>query len=398
MAEPFRPRFLKPLILRQMSADSLFGLLRPYLGWFKAGGVRVSSPRDLDATALDQMSALVVAGTNIPDGLPEMLTLMDEVAEPGRHDRLLALAKKAKVRADPNDPTADLAAKIYLKAPGLIEDLHVELASLRPRRIARYLAVKKAIPKVPRDWQRRCTLVEQSLQRDFQKRHRGGGTRVFPFSEGRGFRLMVRRGDTLRSQAVIDDDNASRRLVLRPELYDVVRYDPRHGDLLINARAQADVRAYCHYVGLHVFGNQALFDSFEPPPRYSLEPIRALGEASIDPGEFEAIERVTLVTLDLEHPQLDHVGVRLGPDNAFTALRLVGNRIDDSAVMTRAKLGIKLAGERRTRSVIITPSITATYEHDDGAGVIEAFLEQRGFLLTRTESLHAVTEMLFAVY
>lgn len=397
MADLFRPRFLTPSILRDISRQGLFRLLEPYLEWFAAHGLKVRSEQDLDDEAMDRLSLVVMAGTNLPPGLPEMLVLLGDVSRPEMHDRLAALAARAKLKADPKDPTADLAVRIFLKAPNLLEDLHVELASLRPRRICRYLAVKKAIPKLPKDWKKRCSLVEASLRRDFQKRNRGGGTRVHAFPEGDGLRLMIRRGDTLRTQPVIDDQDESRRLVLRPELYDVVRYDPRHGDLLVNARAQADVRAYCHYIGLHVFGNQALFDSFEPPPRYSLEPIRAIGQAVLDRGEFEEIEEVSLVTLDLVHPALDHVEVRLGPDDVFTALQLVGNRIDDSAVMKRAKFGFTLVGEKRTRSVVIEPPIKATYEHDEAAEVIELFLEDRKFLMTRTESLNAAAQTLFAV-
>lgn len=397
MADPFRPRFLTPLILRDIGKPGLFRALEPYLEWFAAQGLKIRREQDLDDEALDRLSLVVMAGTSLPPGLPEMLVLLGDVSRPEMHDRLVALAGRAKLKADPKDPTADLAVRIFLKARNLLEDLHVELASLRPRRICRYLAVKKAIPAVPKDWKKRCTLVEKSLIRDFDKRLRSTATRVHPFPEDGGFRLMIRRGDTIRSQAVIGDDNESRRLVLRPELYDVVRYDTRHGDLLVNARAQADVRAYCHYIGLHIFGNQALFDTFEPPPRYTLEPIRAIGEAVLDRGAFEEIEEVSLVTLDLVHPALDHVEVRLGPDDVFTALQLVGNRIDDSAVMKRAKFGFKLAGEKRTRSVVIEPPIKATYEHDDASEVIELFLEERRLLLPRTESLNAAAQTLFAV-
>lgn len=397
MADPFRPRFLTPSILRDIDSPGLFRLLGPYLEWFAAQGLKIRSERDLDSEVLDRLSLVVMAGTNLPPGLPEMLVLLGDVCKPEMHDRLVALARRAKLKTDPNDPTADLAVRIFLKAPNLLEDLHVELASLRPRRICRYLAVKKAIPKLPKDWKKRCSLVEASLRRDFQKRNRGSGTRVHAFPEGDGLRLMIRRGDTLRTQPVIDDQDESRRLVLRPELYDVVRYVPRHGDLLVNARAQGDVRAYCHYIGLHIFNNQALFDSLDPPPRYSLEPIRAMGQAVLDRGGFEEIEEVSLVTLDLVHPALDHVEVRLGPDDVFTALQLVGNRIDDSAIMMRAKLCFKLVGEKRIRPVLLEPPIKATYDHDDAAEVIELFLEDRKFLMTRTESLNAVAQTLFAV-
>ena len=397
MADAFNPKFAKPSVLTKIGPKWLFRLLKPYTEWLASTGIVLRSERDLDLDMLDRLSLAIMAGTNLPEGLPELIALIDDMSSDALHDRLFECAKKAKLDVDPNDPGVDLAVRLYLKAPKVLEELRVEVASLRPRRVSRYLAMTDTIPKPPRDIKRRCTAMEAALKKDFIKRNRGGGTRVHPFLEQRGFRLMIRRGDTLRSQAVIDDDEETRRLILRPELYDVVRYDTRHGDLLVNARAQADVRSYCRFIGRHIFANDFMFDGIDPPPRYTLEPIRSEGQAILTRGEFDAIEEVRLDTLELEHPALDHGGIRVGPPDVFVLLPLVGGQINPSAILTRARFVFKIDGEKRGRPVVIIPPITAIYEHDDIGDVIDLFLERRGILLPRSETMRAAPESLFAM-
>lgn len=208
---------------------------------------------------------------------------------------------------------------------------------------------------------------------------------------------MIRRGDILRSQAVIDEADETRRLILRPELYDVVRYDRRQGDLLVNAKATSDAQSYCRIIGRHLFRNELLFDPVLPPPRYSLEPIRERGRSLFTCAEFEAIEEVRLSMLDLEHPSLNHVKTRLGPHDALAALQLVGGQIDPSALLQRARIDFRLVGEDRERAVFVLPPITAIYEHDELSEVIEEFIELRGLLLPRAESLDAVSQCLFTI-
>lgn len=397
MADSFSPKFAKPTVLRNIEPALLVRLLKPFKGWLVEHGINLRKAGDVDEGVLDRLSAALLDGTGLPAGLPELMNLIDEMSVPSLFDRMLACAQKAKlVLPDPVTGT-DLAVRLYLRAPKLLDGLRVEVASLRPKKISRYLAMSDVIPKVPRDLKRRCTELETALRKDFQTRKRGNGTRLHVFREARGFRLMIRRGDTLRSQAVIDDDAETRRLILRPELYDVVRYDLRHGDLLINARGQADTRAFCRLIGRHIFKNDFLFDAFDPPGRYTLEPIRKEGQAILTCAEFDQLEYVQLCVLDLEHPSLDHVRVRLGPDAVFTALQLVGGEIEPTALLQRAKFVFKIFGEKRERPVFIIPPIGAIYEHDDVAEVIEEYIERRGLLLPRTESLNACADTLFTM-
>ncbi len=397
MADAFRPKFAKPTILRNIDPALLVRLLKPFKGWLVEHDLILQKAGDVDDGLLDRLSAALLDGTGLPAGLPELMILIDEMSVPSLFDRMLDCARKAKLALPERVTGTDLAVRLYLKAPKLLDGLRVEMASLRPKKISRYLAMSEVIPKVPRDLKRRCTELEVALRKDFHARKRGNGTRLHVFREAHGFRLMIRRGDTLRSQAVIDEDAETRRLILRPELYDVVWYDQRHGDLLINVRGQTDIRAFCRLIGRHIFKNDFLFDAFDPPIRYTLEPIREEGQAILTCAEFDQLEYVQLSVLDVEHPLLDHVCVRLGPDDVFTALQLVGGEIDPTALLQRAKFSFKIFGEKRVRTVFIIPPIGAIYEHDDVAEVIEEFIERRGLLLPRTESLNACADTLFTM-
>lgn len=395
MGDRYRPKLANPSLLSKIEADLLVRLFRPYAAWLKNHGIRIRRASDVSVDLLDRLAVVLMAGAGLPAGLPETLNLIDEMSAPSLHDRLRARAAKARI-AFPNPVnTVDLAVRLFIKAPHVLRDLRVEVVSLRPRKISRYLAMSDQIPRTPREFRRRVAALEDALRSDFEQRNRGTGTRVHAFREHGGFRLMIRRGDILRSQAVIDEADETRRLILRPELYDVVRYDVRQGDLLVNAKSTSDAKSYCRIIGRHLFKNELLFDPLAPPPRYSLEPIRERGRSLFTCAEFGAIEEVRLGILDLEHPSQKHVKNRLGPDDAFAALDMVGGQLDPDALLPRARIDFRMVGEDRERHVFILPPIDAIYEHDELSEAIEAFIETRGLLLPRAESLDAVSESLF---
>ena len=389
----FQPRFATPGVLNSLEPELLRRFLRPHGDWLKGAGIDLSGPLDLDA-----LSLLLMAGSGLPADLIESLCAIDELSKPAMYDGLLGCAKRAKVRLDGPVAGPDLALRVMLADPALVQELRVETASLRPKRIERYMAMTPEAPDPKRDIAKCIKKLEAALDDEFQKRQRGRGARLYHYDEPRGFRLMVRRGDTLRSQPVIDDDAQTRRLLLRPELYDVVRYDRRHGDLLVNAKAKADVRAYCFLVGEHLFADRFLFDPHLAPKRYTLEPIREHGLAALTHADIAGIEGVRLVLLQLAHPKDGDAKVTLDANDVLASLSLLGGHISPEAVLKRAIFKIRLAGEERERRVKITPPIGAVYERDDGGEAVESFIENRGFLLPREESLRGAPDTLFTLY
>jgi hypothetical protein len=286
--------------------------------------------------------------------------------------------------------------------PITLIDLRTERTSLRPKSYQRYMAMTESIPKPKKRTRPRVRALEDALDEDFIRRFRQRGegvVKVHCFDERHGFRLMIRRGDTRRNQLIIDDDDErkTKPFIHRPELYDVVRFDQRHGDLLINATAKTDIRAYCLLVGQHLFGDRFLFDPNLAPRRYTLNPIQDDGPACQTCADIDGVDGFRLELLQLEPPGFDRTPITIGPGDVFTALKAFGGPIESTADLIRAVFKVQVRGERRERRVVITPPITAIYERDDAGELIEELIERRGYLLPRTESLRGAPETLFSM-
>lgn len=400
MARSFNPKFAKPSVLGSIDPSLLCQLLEPHREWLGQSDINLDDPAALN---LDALSLLIMTGTGLPDELVELVCLIDDLATDQMFDRVLSCAQRMGVRVEDDITGHDLAVRVMLVDPEALIDLRTERTSLRPQKYERYMAVTEKIPRPRKRTRERIQALERDLDEDFINRFRQrsvGVARVYDFDEPHGFRLMIRRGDTRRNQLVIDDDDETRTkpLIHRPELYDVVRFDERYGDLLINAKAKADIRAYCLMVGKHLFDDRWVFDPTLAPRRYTLDPIRDNGPACLSCAHIDGLEEVRLTLLRMEPPGYDCTPFTIGPGNVFEALSLIGGVLDSSAELTRAVLRFRLRGQRRERAVTITPPITAKYERDDAAEPIEQFIEQAGFLLPREESLRGAPETLFSLY
>lgn len=399
MAKPFKPRFARPSVLGTIDPPDLVPILRPFRQWLTAAGVWGSSPAQID---LNRLSAVIAAGSG-PDGFVDQICAIDELAVPKLHDRVVACAQRIGLALNHEDFGHKLVVKVMAvrSARVLLEKLLTERASLRPSNFDRYMSICKSIPRMKRGSRTRLKSLEDALDSDFLNRQRQRAPGVVKgqmFKEANGFRLLVRRGDTKRSERTVDDeDGRTRSLIFRPELYDIIRYDERYGDLLVNAKSKTDTRAYCCLIGEHLFGDRFAFDPNLAPRRYTLNAIREHGLAALTFADIEGIESVRLHLLELILPGCDNTPMRFGPGDALLALQAVGG-IDSTAVLVRAVFKIRIRGETRERTVGIKPPISATYDRDDAGAIIETFIERRGYLLPRSESLCGAPDTLFSLY
>lgn len=394
MAKPFGSRFANPSTLKSIEPPLLVRLLSPYQAWLAQSGVGLSAPQSID---YDTLSLLLIAGKEIPARLIDLVCAIEELSRPRYYDKVLQHGQRAGLELTGRIPPCNLVARVMLEDPAGVRELLSELRSLRPRRTDRYAAHSKAIPKPKGRIKLHVRSMERDLCRDFEKRQRGRAARIHYFDEPYGFRLMIRRGDTLRSEATIDDDAETHSLVFRPELFDVVRYDQRHGDLLINAKSKADTRSYCYIIGHHIFGDRFLFDPNFAPPRYTLEPIRQRRRDCITYAHLDDIDDARLVLLRLEDDSSEHAKLTLDSPDVFQAMPLIGGVIERDTQLTRAALKVRINGENRDRTVVIIPPITASYDRDDRSEAIETLIEEAGFLLPRTKSLREIPETLFTM-
>lgn len=67
MADPFRPRFLTPSILRDIGRPGLFRVLEPYLEWFAAHGLKIRHEQEF-STPSRKRGGVSVYGWGVWDG------------------------------------------------------------------------------------------------------------------------------------------------------------------------------------------------------------------------------------------------------------------------------------------------------------------------------------------
>lgn len=399
MAKSFNPRFATPAVLDSLDRTLLCELLRPHTDSLATSGVNVADPASFDPRAFAE---LVMAGSGLPDGVVDLICLIEELAAPRLYDRVLACARDTGVPVDPDTTIHELVARVMIADRDALLDLRTEDFSRQRKRFDRYMTV---LPKLPRQLSRtraRIGELEKSLDDEFIRLHRQRGrgvVRIHGTDEKHGFRLIIRRGDTRRNQPVIDDrdETRSRPLLHRPELYDIVRYDARHGDLLVMAKAKSEVRAYCHLIGLHLFNDRFAFDPALAPRRYSLDPIRDDGAACLERGRIDGVLDLRLDVLGLVPAGHDGTPVTIGPGDVFGVIRALGGTLSRRASLPYAVLKIRLRGERDERRVAIRPPISATYERDDASEIVEEVVERIGLLLPRSESLHGAPQTLFSM-
>jgi len=399
MARAFAPRFATPDVLASIDPPDLFHLLRRYRKGLT--GIALSRP---DRLNIDELSSRIMAGVGLPGEFIDLVCMIDELAKPRVHDRLVEIAERSGVVVGDEDFAHRLVVKILPKAERAVRDLFLEQNALSRKNCGRYMAMSPDIPRLVRAHRRGQRALEEALNLDFKSRRRqqsDGVVRVRRFEEPNGFRLIVRRGDIKRSVLTIDDDHGgdSSRLIYRPELYDVIRYDRRYGDLLVCARSKPDIRAYCYLIGQHLFDDRFAFDPHLAPRRYALNAIREHGTGCLTSADIDGIEYARLKTLEIRPPDSDGTPVKIGPGDALhTAYQMFGGRIEPDIELIRATFAFLLTGEQRERTLVIAPPITATFDIDHACEPIELFIELRQFLLPRSESLLGAPETLFSLY
>lgn len=138
------------------------------------------------------------------------------------------------------------------------------------------------------------TLRRQQLERDlddwFEERRRGRGTRVFIYPDEHEVRFLVRHNEPFKRDESLNAGEVV-SVCYWPLKYDVLVYNRQLGELRINCQLVGEKKLYCQKFGLRFFNDATCFPGTR---KYTLEPLRDLGEDSLACGDIEGIESITL--------------------------------------------------------------------------------------------------------
>ncbi|HUT11774.1 MAG TPA: hypothetical protein VMY42_14840 [Thermoguttaceae bacterium] len=230
--------------------------------------------------------------------------------------------------------------------------------------------------------------LERDLDKVFQSRNRGRGSQVFPYSKEDGVWFLVRHGDAYRREGIMDEDGPC-CVFYRPEKRDVVVYDPRIGELRVNASSEWEKQLYRAKFGKHLFGSEHFFPG---TGKYTLEPLRRYGEGALNCIDVEGIEWVTLKEVHYYWGNKKHkIEVRRA-DDLFAV-----HEIRQEPRLLRAGFEVKFSDSRTPRSLVVRPSNVAQYTRDADSTPIENWLIRRGFVGRNEEEDDASVDTVLAV-
>lgn len=169
-------------------------------------------------------------------------------------------------------------------------------------------------------------------------------------------------------------------VVFRPARYDLIGFNRTLNELCVNARTPAEREEYRKSFGFYLFDTEQYFPG---ESKYSLEPLREQGEASLVCSDIYGLDWVKPREIHLYHGGEFFKTEVLKATDVFAHLAADGVMLPESPRLEAAVFQVKFAGAR-PRSVTIRPSNVAIYLRDDDAVLVEQWLLRRGFNIDRT--------------
>jgi hypothetical protein len=272
---------------------------------------------------------------------------------------------------------ADLAVRIWLKAPKALEKLVRDELFEKKRKFEHFPAREAGPGMSPEDLPQDLDALEGSLDQWFVAKKRGAGCVIDRAVAGSEARFLVAHGMPCKRERNRKGRESS-PLYFRPEKTDLVIYDAATNELRAHAGTLGELRLYVSTFGHHLFGDP---EQFVYTAKYTLEPLKDLGRDALRCRDIDGIESIRLREIRYLWPgAFEHVEIHRAFD-LFLAFAMRRMAIHREPKITKAVFEVKLQGVEKTRKVSICPPNVAEYGHGDEAALIEEWLRRRGFIL-----------------
>lgn len=276
---------------------------------------------------------------------------------------------------------ADVAVRVWLKAPDLLERLHAEQFVGERKSFEYYRSAKPPSgPFIPPS-QAVTKALEKDLGEWFASKKKGDVVRVFAYPKSGEVWFLIRHGNTFRRESAVKSGQSA-SVFFRPETHDVLVYNEVIGELGINADSKGEKEIYRRMLGRHLFGGEDHFPSTNN--KYTLAPLKDDGPASLVCSDVEGIDWIRLREVSYFWGGAQgEIEIRRAGD-IFEALKARDKRIPDKARIIGAKFQVKFSDSKTPRSVGIRPTNVAKFTRDDDGRLVEEWLGKRGFSKTRS--------------
>lgn len=386
-------RWVNPGSLNSIDPKLQVRFFRHYRKELEPHGVFIGD--GIDDAAVRRVMCGEVSGLSAE--LVDRIGVIDEMSTGGNHQLLLDEAKRLGLDIAPTPSTADLVVLLLLDGTESLERIYAEPLPIARRLFRSHFALTADPPMISGVADHVLKGYEDGLEKDFVGRRRGSGVRVFHFPTPAGFRQMIRRADVAHRDVSVDPWTGGRQhIIFHPERFDVLIYEHGQGEMQVNAKHDADVRAYLEHVGHHLFNQSQLFLAEGLPAKYTLKPILEKGQACLRCDDVPELEAVWLRGLDWAHPKaVDLVERPRSKSDLFRAMTDAGRGIPRGIKLMSATFNVVFRTGREGQLRIVLPN-NAVYSRESDSEVILRWLGLRGFLQDRGKATDGLTRALVA--
>ncbi|GIW90169.1 MAG: hypothetical protein KatS3mg109_0601 [Pirellulaceae bacterium] len=375
-------RFSRPETLKAIAPERLYHFLRPHGAFLLSRGVALpqsSQDGELDYDKLVQV--FMTPDSTTPKELIDALYYVDEMATSAGMDALLDEAAHRGLPLPPgcDHSPADIAVYMWLRYRDIVERKHAERYLTRIRSFDHYQMDRSCASAMKHPTDAQLAVIARELDDWFEEKKRGRGSRIIACEKDGIFWFLVRHGEPFKREESLDGDTAS-TVHYRPLRYDVVVYVPQTFELWIHARSVGEKQLYLAKFGKHLFGNENAFPGAE---KYTLQPLRQLGEDALAPGDVTGIEWIKLREVQFYYGGEPWELVTHKCDDYFDLLKSKNRTFPASGRIVKATFQVKFSDAKTPRSVVIKPPNIAQFTRDDDSELVERWLEVRGFIIKR---------------
>lgn len=372
-------RFAQPDSLKAINPVRLLEFLAPYQEYLCGRGMPwpATNPPDIDYATL--AGILMNPDDQMPTRMVDALYFVHEMATPEEMDSLIDAAghEGVEIDRDPDTTPADIAAQVWLKAPALLESMHAEVLVTKPRSFTHFKSEEPGPRTFTPPSDATLNALRDELDAWFEEHKRGTGSKVLYFDHGDKVSFLVRHGMPFKREGSLKMGRCE-TVFYRPEIHDVLVYDPIVNELAVHAGTKGEMKLYLAAFGRHLFGDAGYFPGDR---KYTLEPLKSGDRHCLACGDIEGIEEVKLTELHrLVGGPYGDIEIKKSKDY-IASLAMRGQRIPERANLIMASFAVKFEDARKPRTLKIRPPNVSSLTRDDDSLLVEKWLLARGFII-----------------
>jgi hypothetical protein len=319
----------------------------------------------------------------MPKDLMQSASLIHEMSTDEAMSDLLAGAERLHLQlevGDDPDPV-DVAVQMWLLNPQALEELHQMYQLDRPRGFVHFVTDKVVGSDFDGPTPEETLNLETELADWFFHAKRGRHAKVWMYRRPGEYWFLVRHGLASKRQEVVSATGAD-TLIFRPGEYDVLVFNRKSRELRIHGCNAREVEILRTLFGKHIFHDKEFFPG---GARFTLAPLVDSGRNCLACADVPGIEHILLTEVQvLLAGGTEWVRSTHHAPDLFAAIEGELIVLPQVQQIVRASFMVRFSDSKKRRTIKIMGSNRMSVLRDSDTGLIEKWMEARGFIIKRS--------------